>query len=204
MKIIVFYTCDLAFFQKQVKSLPTGHDPVQCPRLGARRAHQRAPGPGSRCGRSEIVVAFVSLGAGYLLSSGAKTPPTMFKLPIYRERLAYFLRLWAFIKLNIVESPPIDAADTALKTTKAWVNAADTAPLSFISCCIRFFLSNSSSASGLACVFAIPPGWAAKTRMSHSTLGRRFVCHQLLCHASLFCCYPQDVLAQHPFSSRGL
>ena len=122
----------------QVKSLPTGHDPAQCPRLGARRAHQRAPGPGSRCGRSEIVVAFVSLGAGYLLSSGAQTP-TMFKLPIYRERLAYFLRLWAFIKLNIVESPPIDAADTALKTTKAWINAADTAPLSFRSCCIRFF-----------------------------------------------------------------
>ena len=138
MKIVVSNTCDLASFQKQVKSLPTGHDPVQCPRLGARRAHQRAPGPGSRCGRSEIVVAFVSLGAGYLLSSGAKTPPTMFKLPIYRERLAYFLRLWAFIKLNIVESQPIDAADTALKT-KAWINAADTAPLSFRGFCIRFF-----------------------------------------------------------------
>ena len=113
MKIIVSNTCDL--FQKQVKSLPTGHDPVQCPRLGARRAHQRAPGPGSRCGRSEIVVAFVSLGAGYLLSSGAQTPPTMFKLPIYRERLAYFLRLWADLKLKIVESQPIDAAETALK-----------------------------------------------------------------------------------------
>ena len=140
MKIIVFNTCDLAFFQKQVKSLPTGHDPVQCPRLGARRAHQRAPGPGSRCDRSEIVVAFVSLGAGYILSSGAQTP-TMFKRPIYRERLAYFLRLWADLKLKIVESQPIDAAETALNT-KAWINAADTAPLSFRRFRIRFFQSN--------------------------------------------------------------
>ena len=98
----------------------------------------------------------------------------MFKRPIYRERLAYFLRLWAYLKLNIVESQPIDAADTALKTTKAWINAADTAPLPFRSCCIRFFLSNSSSASVFACVFPIAPGWAATSRMSHSTLGRRF------------------------------
>ena len=65
----------------------------------------------------------------------------MFKLPIYRERLAYFLRLWAYIKLNIVESQPIDAADTALKT-KAF-NAADTAPLSFRGFRIRIFESNS-------------------------------------------------------------
>ena len=63
----------------------------------------------------------------------------MFKRPIYRERLAYFLRLWADLKLKIVESQPIDAAETALNT-KAWINAADTAPLSFRSFCIRFFI----------------------------------------------------------------
>ena len=33
---------DVAFFPKTVtlKSLPTRHDPGQCPRLGARRAHK--------------------------------------------------------------------------------------------------------------------------------------------------------------------
>ena len=65
----------------------------------------------------------------------------MFKRPIYRERLAYFLRLWADLKLKIVESQPIDAAETALNT-KAWINAADTAPPLIQKFLYPFFPSN--------------------------------------------------------------